>query len=216
MKIIPSVLAEEEEDFLLRIRQAEAFVDYVQIDFMDAVFVPTKSVSPEEISAISTSLHFELHLMAEDPLDVLERASNPSLKKVLFHFESRSDPEEVVSRLKAKGLSAGLAIRPETSLDAFREAARGIGTLLFLTVDPGKYGSPFREEVIGKVAEARQLYPDKIIEVDGGVSLDNLHRFVEIGVDNVCVGSRIFLDGKPGENYRRFTKRLEELESAKS
>jgi len=85
--------------------------------------------------------------------------------------------------------------------------------ILFLTVDPGQYGSPFRPEVAEKVAEARNIFPDKLISVDGGISLDNLKIFYDIGVDFACVGSRIFLKGEPEENYRRFTDKIREFES---
>ena len=84
--------------------------------------------------------------------------------------------------------------------------------LLFLTVDPGAYGSPFKVEVLKKIEEARRIFPNKVISVDGGVSLDNLKSFMYIGVDSVCVGRRIFLKGNPEENYRQFAKKLEECE----
>jgi len=73
------------------------------------------------------------------------------------------------------------------------------------------YRHPFKREVLKKIEEARKTFPEKKISVDGGVSLDNLKSFMDIGVDSVCVGSRIFLEGNPEGNYRRFIQRVREL-----
>jgi ribulose-phosphate 3-epimerase len=179
---------------------------------MDGTFVDSKSFPPEMISTVNTPLSFEAHLMVEDPLDFMSRVDSPGLKKVIFHFEAEVDHLGVVAEIRRRGLGAGLAIKPETELDEFRKLVPHIDTLLFLTVEPGRYGGPFRPEVIRKVAESRRFFPDKTISVDGGISLDNLEMFYTIGVDYVCVGSRIFLHGRPEDNYRLFIQRLEELE----
>jgi ribulose-phosphate 3-epimerase len=210
MKIVPAILAENYEDFTLRIRQAETFTRYVQIDCMDGIFVPTKSIPPETIGSLNTSLSFELHLMVRDPSSFMDKVENKALKRVLFHFEAEVDHLGFMEALKGRGLSPGLAISPETQTEDFAEFAFHADTLLFLTVSPGRYGSAFRPEVLEKVADARRRFPGKLIAVDGGVSLDNLKSFVNIGVDYVCVGSRIFLDGEPAENYQRFMEKLDE------
>jgi ribulose-phosphate 3-epimerase len=211
MKIVPSILAENHDDFISKIRQAETFAQYVQIDCMDGIFVPTKSVPPETIGSLNTSLSFELHLMVRDPSSFMDKAGNEGLKRVLFHFEADVDHLGFMETLKGRGLSPGLAVKPETPTGDFAEFAYQADTLLFLTVSPGRYGSAFRPEVLAKVADARRRFPGKLIAVDGGVSLDNLKSFVDIGVDYVCVGSRIFLGGEPAGNYRRFTEKLNGL-----
>ena len=214
VKVVPSVLAEDFDDFILKVRQAESFTDYVQIDVMDGVFVDTKSVAPEKISGLNTSLHFEVHLMTQDPASLVREIQNPSLKKVIFHYEADVDHLALLREIGEKRLDAGLAIRPGTTLEECGRIAEHAGTLLFLTVEPGKYGSPFIPEVVRKVAEARRIFPDKTIVVDGGVSLENLEILYKAGVDYVCVGSRIFMGGSPEDNYRRFVKRLDELSRA--
>ncbi len=213
MKIVPALLAEEFEEFVRRLRQAEAFAGYVQIDIMDGVFVPTRSFPPERLNAVKTASSFELHLMVNDPLAVSEQIHNPGLKKIIFHIESGAEPMRLMGRIRERGLSAGLAIKPQTATDKFREAAEYADTLLFLTVEPGNYGSPFKPEVLKKIAGARKAFQDKEIGVDGGVSLDNLKDFFDMGVDYVCIGSRIFLHGGPEENYRLFRDKLKEFQA---
>lgn len=198
------------------LRQAQSFTDYVQIDLMDGQFVPSRSFPGEEINRIDISPDFEIHLMVKDPASLMTRIHHPRLKKVIFHFESGADPLDFIGRMKERCIPTGLAVNPETDLSQFREISRHIETLLFLAVDPGHYGSPFRPEVLKKVEETRRLFPEKIISVDGGVSLENLRLFMEIGVDSVCVGSRIFLKGNPEENYRQFMNKIKEWEAVET
>lgn len=213
MKVVPAILAEKFDDCLKMLRQAESFTDYVQIDLMDGDFVPSKSFPGEEINRINASPDFEIHLMVKDPTSLMARIQHLRLKKVIFHVESKVDPLDFIGRMKERRIPTGLAVNPETELIQFIEISKHVGTLLFLAVDPGHYGSPFRPEVLKKVEVTRSLFPNKIISVDGGVSLENLKLFKEIGVDSVCVGSRIFLKGVPEENYRQFTNKIMEWEA---
>lgn len=142
MKIVPAVLAETFDEFLLRLRQAESFTDYIQIDLMDGIFVPSKSFLPEKINDIYTPLSFELHIMAQDPFDVIKRIKHKGLKKIIFHFESQVDHSEMIRRIRDTGLTSGMAINPETEIDKIKDIAKNVDSLLFLTVDPCCYGNP--------------------------------------------------------------------------
>ncbi|MCL5023534.1 MAG: ribulose-phosphate 3-epimerase [Nitrospirae bacterium] len=212
MKIVPAVLAERFDDFVAKLRQAEAITDYVQIDIMDGLFVESASFPVEKINTVLTPLSFEAHLMVENPLSFLSKLGHPGLRKVIYHFESVKDQREVISGIRERGLVPGMALRPETGVKEFGGIAEDVDTLLFLTVDPGFYGSPFKPEVLAKVREARKAFPEKTIAVDGGVALDNIGVFLDIGVDYACVGSRIFADGNPQENYRHFAEKIRDLE----
>jgi len=212
MKIVPAILAENADDLLLRLKQAESFMDYVQIDMMDGAFVPTNSFPPETINNVVTSLSFEIHLMVKHPSAYIAPLHNPGLKKVLFHFESDVKHCDFIRQIRERGIDAGLAVKPETEIEEFGQIAEHVNTILFLTVDPGSYGSPFRPEILTKIRGARTIFKDKIISADGGVSADNLQLFLDAGVDYVCVGSRIFLNGSPAENYKHFISKLNELE----
>lgn len=215
MEIVPALLAEEWDEFVARLRQAESFAEYVQVDLMDGIFVPTKSFEPERLSNIVTDLRFEIHLMVNDPVGCLRKVHNESLAGVVFHLEAATDPLDAIQHIEERGLEAGIAFRPETALNGFLPVAEQAKNLLFLTVDPGRYGSPFKPEVLDKVAAARALFPGKTISVDGGVSLENLGEICRAGADRVAVGSRIFVRGEPAENYRLFVERANGIEAAK-
>jgi ribulose-phosphate 3-epimerase len=211
MNIVPAILASTKDEFFFLLRQAESFTDYVQIDLMDGFFVPTRSFPEEKINSVETSLSLELHLMVKHPAAFMSRIHNQHIKKVIFHFESEVKHLDFITHLNKRGIATGLAVNPETKISQFRELGKKVDTLLFLTVTPGKYGSFFRPEVIDKIAESRKIFPDKTIAVDGGVSIDNLKNFFDIGVDYVCVGSRIFLDDYPEKSYKAFTDKIDEL-----
>jgi ribulose-phosphate 3-epimerase len=215
MEIVPAILAESLDVFVTRLRRAEKFAHYIQIDIMDGKFVDTQSLDPEMLNHITITVPFEIHLMVEEPLKALMSIRNPSLRKAIFHVEAAGDPLEFIKRAEKRGLDVGLAIKPETPLDSFEGLAQQVDTLLFLTVDPGRYGSPFKSEVVQKLLSVRQRLSHKTIGVDGGVSFDNLPVLYDAQVDYVCIGSRIFLDGVPEENYKKFNEWLIQLEISK-
>jgi len=212
VKIVPAVLAENYDDFVSRVRQAESFTDYIQIDLMDGTFVPSISFPGEKLKNIKTSIDFEIHLMVKHPAAYMSRIGNPNLKKVIFHFESDVKHLDFIEQMKKRGLDIGMAIKPETDIEEFKSIAEYVNTLMFLTVDPCCYGNPFKPEVIEKIGKARDIFREKVISADGGVSFENLRLFLEAGVDYVCVGSRIFLGENPMKNYKIFIKKLAELE----
>jgi len=211
MKIVPAILAERENDFFFLMKQAEAFTDYVQIDIMDGFFVPSRSFPVSALNRLKTSIDFEIHLMVKHPSAFMIQIDHPRLRKVIYHVESEVEHLDFINQLKKRGTEPGIAIKPETPVDELYRLTGLIDTVLFMTVDPGFYGSPFKPEVLDKIKETRSLFSKILIGADGGVSLDNLHLFINTGVDYVCVGSRIFLGDNPGENFRRFVRRLEEI-----
>jgi ribulose-phosphate 3-epimerase len=209
---VPAILSDNYEDFLLKVRQAESFTDFVQIDIMDGIFVPSTSFPAEKLNGLNTSVRFELHLMVQHPSAFMVNIDNPRIEKVLFHFESEVKHIEFITLLKKRAIAAGLAVNPGTEIARFAKVAEHVDTIMFLTVDPCCYGNPFRPEVMEEVREARTIFKNKVIAVDGGVSLENLSLFFDAGVDYVCVGSRIFLRDSPDIHYRLFLKKLKELE----
>jgi len=212
MKIIPAILAANCDDFMVLLQQAESFTDYVQIDMMDGAFVPSLSFSPQKLNHIRTSLSCEVHLMVRNPSAYMSGVDNPAIKKVIYHFESDVKHRDFIDQMRKRGLAVGLALKPETGLETCERIVEYVDSLLFLTVSPGAYGSPFRPEVMDKIKKARKMFHDKELSADGGVSLENLKLIIQAGVDSVCVGSRIFVQGNPAVNYRMFVNTLKELE----
>jgi len=208
MKIVPALLTDNSQDLKLMLAQAETFTDFVQIDFMDGSFVPSKSIAPEDLTEIKMSIDWEAHLMVKDPIHSLSSLNKDGLERVIFHLEVDPHPESIVSAIRDQGLAVGLAINPETPLSQFEGIIPHIDSVLFLSVHPGFYGSPFIGEVLEKIGEFRSHFPSTLIGIDGGISLDNIQRVKSSGVDYACVGSRIFRHDNPGKSYEEFLKAI--------
>ena len=208
MDIFPTILTDKLDDLLKMVRQAEGFAKFIQIDVMDGIFVPSKSFSLEELGELHANLSCELHLMVKEPVDYIDSLNWDCLKRIIFHFEATSEPEKVISAIQAKGLQAGMAVNPETTFKEFDFLMPKVDSILFLSVDPGHYGSSYRPEVLEKIKEVRKAYPDKTLGIDGGVSLDNLEDIMDAQVNYASVGSRIFRHEDPSESYQLFLEKI--------
>ena len=209
MKIVPAILTDKVQNLELMVSQASTFADFVQIDFMDGDFVPSKSVTPEDLAEIEIRIDWEAHLMVKYPIHYLSSLNKGGLKRVIFHWEADPHPESIVSALRDLGLAVGLAINPETALPQFAKLVPHIDSVLFLSVHPGFYGSPFVEEVLEKAREFRSRFPSTVVGIDGGVALDTIQRLKSLKMDYACVGSRIFRHDDPGKSYEEFVKAAE-------
>ena len=205
VKVVPAVLTEDPEALERMVRQAETFCDYIQFDIMDGRFVPSQSIKCEHIASLHTRLDWEAHLMVEKPENYVEDFSRAGAKRIVFHYEASPTPEKTVSLIKSLGLEVGIAVNPETKVAGFLPLVRGLNSVLFLTVHPGFYGSPFLPEVMGKVLELRGIYPEIEIGVDGGIKEGNIARVARSGVDSIYVGSAIFFQPQPAESYRHLS-----------
>ena len=206
MRIVPAILTDNQKDLKRMLSQVETFTDFIQIDFMDGEFVPSKSIPPEELVDIEMTTRWEAHLMVKDPLAYLSCLSREKLERAIFHWEAVSHHESVVSAIRDLGLSVGLGINPETALSEFEDLVPRIDSVLFLSVHPGFYGSPFVKEVLEKIREFRSRFPSAVIGIDGGVALDNIQGLKALRVDYACVGSRIFRHDDPRKSYEEFIK----------
>ncbi len=201
--MIPAILTDDTLALESMVRQAETFTGYVQIDIMDGQFVPSKSITWENLSSLPMKLNWEAHLMVLHPENYLRGFYQAGAQKVVFHYEATSAPREVIFQARALGLQAGLAVNPDTPLSAFTPLIDEVDSVLFLTVNPGFYGSEFIPEVIDRVVELRNAQPHLEIGVDGGIKESNILQVSRSGVDFICVGSAIFRQPQPGESFRR-------------
>ena len=208
MKIVPAILTDQREDLQTLLNRAEQFAEYVQIDFMDGSFVPSRSVSPADLQGITTSLACEAHLMVERPAEYLHDLAAFGFRRIIFHFEANTNPESLITAIKKHGCEAGIALNPNTDVRHVDHLVSRVDAVLFLSVNPGFYGSAFIPAVLDKIQQFRKSHPSTVVGIDGGVALDNVVDIKMAGVTYACVGSRIMLDEKPGERYEEFRERV--------
>jgi len=204
VRVVPAILTDDPSALKEMVRQAENFTDYVQIDIMDGHFVPSRSVTWEDIVGLSINIKWEAHLMVAHPEKYLEGFKQAGASKIIFHHEATASPQKVISHIRNLVIEVGLAINPETPVSATASYIREVDSVLLLTVTPGFYGSKFIPEVMDKVAELRDIRPGIEIGVDGGVKESNIREIAGVGVDYICVGSAVFLQPDPAASYRRF------------
>ncbi len=205
-QIIPAILTDDPKALESMVRQAETFADWIQLDIMDGKFVPSKSITHENISEISTTLGWEAHLMVNEPEKYLADFKKAGAKKVVFHYEATRQPREVILQARNLELKVGIAINPDTPVSDILSLANDLDSVLFLSVYPGFYGKEFIPEVLDKIAEFRTTVPYLETGIDGGIKESNIARIARCSVDCIYVGSAIFLQENPAESYNWLLK----------
>jgi ribulose-phosphate 3-epimerase len=209
VRVVPAILTDDQIALGKMVLQAETFTDYAQFDVMDGVFVPSRSVSCEQIAGVQTRLTWEAHLMVARPEACLEDFKKAGARRIVFHFEATRFPDHIVDSIRKLGIEAGLAVNPETPVDALAPLAKTVDSVLFLSVHPGFYGAKFIPEVLDKVRDFRRRYPRTEAGIDGGVKEDNIADIAATGANVIYVGSAIFLQPDPAESYRRLCRLAE-------
>jgi ribulose-phosphate 3-epimerase len=172
--------------------------DWLHFDVMDAHFVPNLTFGLPVMKAVQavSPVPLDCHLMIENPQRWAPGYAEAGARNVTVHAEACADPRAVARDIRAAGALAGLALKPETSLEHYLEILRDFDTLLVMTVEPGFGGQSFIDEVLPKVRRARELvdtgHLTLLVEVDGGVNGETIERAAEAGADVFVAGSAVY------------------------
>ncbi len=200
MKIIaPSILSADGGRLSEEIAAVEkAGADWIHIDVMDGNFVPNITMGPAIISALrkTTKLPFDVHLMIENPDRYIESFSHAGADIITVHAEATNHLYRTIDLIKSFGQRAGVSLNPATPLAQVEDVIRHIDLLLIMTVNPGFGGQKFIASSLSKIARANKMLeglPRKpLLEVDGGVNLQNIGDIAEAGADVIVAGAAIF------------------------
>ena len=192
------------------IKELEAAgTDMLHLDVMDGIFVPNISFGLPVTDSIKkhTSLPLDIHLMIDRPLRYVERFAKYA--DILgFHFEAGSDVSETLKAIKECGCKTCLTIKPCTPAAAVFPFLDDCDMVLVMSVEPGFGGQKFMPGSLDKIRllrkEIDRLGLDCLIEIDGGVNLDNAAMIAEAGTDVLVAGSAVFGAPDPAEAVRRF------------
>ena len=191
----------------------EAGAQYVHIDVMDGMFVPSISFGMPIIKSIRkcTERIFDVHLMIEDPDRYIDDFAEVGADLITVHAEACKHLDRTISAIKDKGLLAGVAINPATPLSAIEWILPKVDMVLIMSVNPGFGGQKMIPYAIDKVRELKVMIDKKglktDIEVDGGVNLQNVSEFLDAGANIIVAGSAVFSGDIVG-NVERFLEIL--------
>ncbi|MDG4949855.1 ribulose-phosphate 3-epimerase [Weeksellaceae bacterium KMM 9724] len=202
--ISPSVLA---ADFLHLAKDIELVnqsqADWFHLDIMDGVFVPNISYGMPVMKSIQSLAQkpLDVHLMIIEPERYFEEFQKLGAEYLTIHAEASTHLHRSIQVIKSLGMKAGVALNPHTPISAVEEVIQDIDLLLIMSVNPGFGGQKFIENTYSKIEKAKDLIIQKnastLIEIDGGVNVENASKLIACGADALVAGSAVFANENP-------------------
>jgi len=205
-RIIPTILVHSKKEFTPRFQKLIKFTKYIQIDFMDGKFVPAKSISLKQTPSLKKyKISFEAHLMVDHPKTYLKKLAQLGFKKVIFHLESKDNPQETINKIKSLKMQPWLAINPKTPIKKTLPLTNQVKGILFMGITPGKEHQTFLPSVYKNIAALRKQKPKLKIQVDGGANEKTIPKLSKLGVNYINSGSYISSSENPKQAYKKLS-----------
>jgi ribulose-phosphate 3-epimerase len=202
--IAPSILAADFANLQRDVEMLNASeADYIHVDIMDGIFVPNISFGLPVCEAIykHAKKPLDVHLMIEKPENYIQAFHDAGAATISVHYEATNHLHRVLQQIRDFGLRAGVAINPHTNVQLLEDVITDIDLVCMMSVNPGFGGQKFIEQTYTKVRRLKEIIVDAeastLIEIDGGVNIDNAPKLLEAGADVLVAGSFVFKSDSP-------------------
>ena len=213
LKLAPSILSADFGHLAEDVKKIEeGGADYIHVDVMDGHFVPNISFGAPVMKCLNgkTGLPYDVHLMIENPDKYIEDFVTPQTEYITVHQEACTHLHRTVQNIKSKGMKAGVSINPATPVSTLECILPDVDLVLIMSVNPGFGGQKFIAGTLDKVRELAEIKRAKnldfVIEIDGGITLDNIKEVMDAGVEMAVAGSAVFKAEDVVQRVRDFKK----------
>lgn len=196
----------------------KAGTPYIHLDVMDGLFVPNISFGIPVIKGIrkASNMVFDAHLMIAEPEKYVEEFRKAGADIINFHLEATEDPKKVIDLIRGTGAKVGITIKPKTSVEALKPFLAEVDMILVMTVEPGFGGQKFMEDQVPKIRQLaawkKEMNLGYDIQVDGGVTQDNVRIVLDAGANVIVAGSAVFGKEDIGQAAKGFMEIFKEYE----